>query len=403
MTCKPRQWNKFISLLSVSLGGTFSFGAICLHRGDETAYSKALMPFVSKYIDPEVAHDCCIFLTKHGLIRCRDNLSPAQSAKLNTTVFDMPFVNPIGVAAGFDKNSHATPKLSHYGLGFAEVGTVTPKPQEGNPKPRIFRIKEEAALINRCGFNNRGIDYVVENLQQYDSLGPMMVGLNLGKNKDTSHISEDYLLGLEKSKDLSAVNYYVINISSPNTPGLRDSQSKENLEKLLDDVLTKLSSLSIKKPLLIKVAPDLNDHQIKDIADVITKKRCGESKVSGLICTNTTTTRPNNLPERSPVASTPGGLSGQPLKDMSTKVISDFYRLTGGKVPIIGVGGVSSGQDAYDKIRAGASLVQLYTSLTFKGPPVVNKIKRELVELLEKDNLNSISEAVGLDHKKPRN
>lgn len=404
MSCKPRNINKFLSMMGVTLGGTLSFGVICLHRGDENFYSKILMPVVSKYVDPEFAHETCIFMTKHGLIKCHDKLDETKSAKLSTNVLNLNFSNPIGVAAGFDKNSHATPGLRHYGLGFAEVGTVTPRPQDGNAKKRIFRVPEENALINRCGFNNDGIDSVVSNLSQYDSFGPMLLGLNLGKNKDTDHISSDYLIGLEKAQNLESVDYFVINISSPNTPGLRDSQSKSNLEKLLDDVLAKMDSLQIKKPLLLKVAPDLTDNQIKDIADVITKKKCGNTKVNGIILTNTTISRPNSdggvVKTKTPANyDETGGLSGRPLRHMSTKVISDFYRLTSGKMPIIGVGGVFSGQDAYDKIKAGASLIQLYTGLTYEGPPIVNKIKRELVELLERDNLESISQAVGMDHK----
>lgn len=401
MSCKPRQLNKFISFLGISIGGGLSFASILIHRGDETFYSKFLMPFVSNFVDPELAHETCILLTKHKLIKCRDELKLEQAQKLQTKVFDMTFTNPVGVAAGFDKNAQAVAGLRHYGLGFAEVGTVTPRPQDGNPKKRIFRVLNEKALINRCGFNNHGIDATVETLTKLNTSKPMLVGLNLGKNKDTEHISSDYLVGIEKSQSLGTVDYLVINISSPNTPGLRDSQDKKNLEKLLDDVLRKMNDLSIKKPLLVKVAPDLNDAQIKDIAEVVMKKKCGTTKVNGIILTNTTISRPQDQgdADRLPVYAEAGGLSGPPLRDMSTKVIGKFYKLTKGQVPIIGVGGISSGQDAYDKIKAGASLVQLYTSLTYEGPPIVNKIKRELVELLDNDKLSSIGEAVGLDHR----
>lgn len=397
MSCKPRQINKFVSCLSIALGGTASFGAFCVLKGNERFYSNWLMPVISKYVDPELAHNVCIFMTKHKLIRCRDPLTHEQSARLESNVFNLKFNNPIGVSAGFDKNSQAVPGLNYYGLGFAEVGTVTPKPQEGNPKKRIFRATQDRALINRCGFNNKGIDYVVNSLSKHASFQPMLIGLNLGKNKDTDHISSDYLVGLEKSRDLTAIDYLVINISSPNTPGLRESQNKKNLEKLLDDVLAAMNKMSITKPLLVKIAPDLSDTDLKDIADVITSKRCGKSKVSGVILTNTTITRPNQNTDQ--VYRETGGLSGPPLKDMSTRIIREFYRLTNGNVPIIGVGGVSSGQDALEKIKAGASLIQLYTSLTYDGPPVVNRIKRELVALLEAEGINSISEAVGLDHK----
>lgn len=401
MTCKPRQLNKFFSLASVSLGGLLSFSAFSIYRGDETIYSKILMPFVSNYVDPETAHGMCLFLTKYKLIKCQDKLTPEQANKLKIKIFDLSFPNPIGLAAGFDKNSSAIDGLPYYGLGFAEVGTVTPRPQDGNPKRRIFRINEDKALINRCGFNNRGIDFVRKNLSGKQSLEPMIVGLNLGKNKDTDHLSSDYVIGLEKSKDIGLIDYIVINISSPNTPGLRDSQEKKKLESLLDDVLSSMNKLGITKPLLIKVAPDLSKEQIKDIADVIMKKSCQSTKVSGIILTNTTLTRPHGSSE--PSYQEFGGLSGKPLRDLSTQVISDFYKLTKGCLPIIGVGGVSSGQDAYEKIRAGASLVQLYTGLTYEGPPVVNKIKRELAELLERDKIESVSDAVGIDHRKKSN
>lgn len=402
MSCKPRTVNKFISFLGISLGGTLSFASVLIHRGDETFYSKALMPFISNYVDPEIAHDMCIFLTKHGLIRCRGSLKQEEEQKLLTRVFNLNFINPIGVAAGFDKNSQAVRGLRHYGLGFTEVGTVTPKPQDGNPKKRIFRILEDKALVNRCGFNNKGIDFVVNALSKLTTSKPMLVGLNLGKNKDTQHISSDYLIGLEKAQDLDTVDYLVINISSPNTPGLRDSQEKKNLDLLLTDVLTKMNSLSISKPLLVKVAPDLTDTQIKDIAELVTKKKCGDKKVSGIILTNTTISRPTSGDEmEAPHTnySESGGLSGPPLRDMSTEVIRKFYRLTKGQVPIVGVGGVSDGKDAYAKIKAGASLIQLYTGLTYQGPPVVERIKRELVELLDGDNLSTINEAVGRDHR----
>lgn len=400
MSCKPRQLNKFLSLLSVSLGGTLSFGAFCVNRGDENFYSNILMPLATRLLDPEVAHEACIFLTKHKLISCQDKLKQEQANKLKTKVFNLSFANPIGVAAGFDKNSDAVPGLNLYGLGFAEVGTVTPKPQAGNPKKRIFRFVEDKALINRCGFNNKGMDYVMNNLASHNSFHPMLLGLNIGKNKETEHISSDYTLGLEKARNITSIDYLVINISSPNTVGLRSLQDKRNLENLLDDVLTKMDSLSIDKPLLVKIAPDLTERQLQDVADVLIKKKCGSARVSGVILTNTTVSRPENCSSSgSNTYQEIGGLSGVPLRDMSTKVIRDFYRMTKGQIPIVGVGGVSSGQDAFDKIKAGASLIQLYTGLTFEGPPIVNKIKRELVELLERDKLSSITEAVGIDHR----
>lgn len=403
MSCKPRLFNKFISFAGVALGGAVTASCIGIYRGDEKLYSNILMPFVSRFIDPENAHELCILFTKYKLINCRDNLTPAQASLLRTKVFNLGFSNPIGLAAGFDKSSKAIEGLPYYGLGFAEVGTVTPMPQVGNPKKRIFRIRQDKALINRCGFNNEGIDFVTNRLStlKADTTHGMLVGLNLGKNKSTQHLTSDYLIGLEKSQDLDVVNYLVINISSPNTPGLRDTQDKRNLEVLVDDLLAKMEQLSIKKPLLVKVAPDLTDGQIKDIADIITSKRNGSSRISGIILTNTTISRPNcdKQPDSKTVYDEAGGLSGMPLRDMSTRTIGEFYKHIGDRVPIIGVGGISSGQDAYDKIKAGASLVQLYTGITYEGPPLINRIKRELVELLEKDKLSSVSDAVGLEHR----
>lgn len=397
MSCKPRHLNKFISLATVSLGGALSFGGFTIYKGDEDVYKNIIMPFCARFIDPEIAHEICIYLTKHKLIRCQDRLNWEQRNKLQVNIFDRSFSNPIGLAAGFDKNSKALVGLPHYGFGFAEVGTVTPKPQDGNPKKRIFRLVDTRALINRCGFNNDGIDEVTNRLKNIGKLNSMIVGLNLGKNKDSQHLSNDYLIGLEKSKDLELVDYLVINISSPNTPGLRDLQHVKQFESLLDDVLRKMDELGIKKPLLVKLAPDLTSNQLKELAHVIEEKKCGQSKVSGVILTNTTISRPSYIVDES--VHELGGLSGEPLRDSSTSMIRDFYQLTKGRVPIIGVGGVSSGRDAYEKIKAGASLIQLYTGLVYEGPPIVNKIKRELVDLLEQNNHDSISQIVGLDHR----
>lgn len=401
MSCKPRQISKFLSLGAVSLGGAFSFSAINLIRGDETFYGKFLMPLVSRFLDPELAHEACLYMTRCKLIRCQESVKEDRAQLLKTTVLGLNFKNPIGISAGFDKNAEALPGIHLYGVGFTEVGTVTPRPQDGNPKKRIFRIPQEKALINRCGFNNKGIDNVVERISQVESNPDMIVGVNLGKNKDTGNLSSDYLLGLDKIKDLENIDYIVINISSPNTPGLRIVQDKSYLGEFVQDILNKLNQDKIDKPLLLKFAPDLTESQIKDISKILLNKTSGKRKVDGIIITNTTISRPEpsdaNEAYRD-LYSESGGLSGQPLRALSTKIIGKFYQHTNGKIPIIGVGGVSCGQDAYDKIRAGASLIQLYTSLTYEGPPVINKVKRELVELLERDNIKSISDAVGLDH-----
>ncbi|KAG9511047.1 Dihydroorotate dehydrogenase (quinone), mitochondrial, partial [Fragariocoptes setiger] len=406
MSCKPRL-NKFGSLLGVTVGGVATFAGICAHRGDEKFYSKILMPFMSKFVDPELAHNICIFFTKHKLIRCQNSLSEERELSLRTPVLNMMFTNPVGLAAGFDKNCHAAPGLIYYGLGFAEIGTVTPKPQPGNPKKRIFRIPEGRALINRCGFNNVGIEQVKKNLHEMESCKPMILGLNIGKNKDTDDMFSDFILGIENTKDLDMIDYLVVNVSSPNTPGLRATQEKANLEILIDRILTTKSKMKIDKPLFLKIAPDITEQQRRDIAKLITNKTVAGLRVDGLIISNTTITRPLDVispgsPSEKIFLTERGGLSGPPLAEMSNRVISDFYKLTNGQVPIIGVGGISNGNDAYEKIKAGASLVQIYTSLTYDGPPVVNRIKRELAELLARDGFVTLSEAIGVNHRNQR-
>lgn len=362
------------------------------------------MPTVCRLVEEERAHSIALYMTKHKLFRCIDPTTSVQKSILKTRVFDSDFANPIGIAAGFDKNSDAVSGIIHYGVGFTEIGTVTPLAQDGNPKKRIFRIIEDRALINRLGFNNKGMNYVKDNLSKHTTFKPMIVGLNIGKNKDTRDISSDFLKGLEAAKDLNNIDYLVVNISSPNTPGLRDTQHKENLQLLLNHVVAKMDELSIEKPLLVKIAPDITISEIKDIAEVVMEKNKSGKKISGLILTNTTISRPepnenSTIKGTSNLYQETGGLSGRPLNDMSTKVIGQFYKITNGQIPIIGVGGVSSGKDAYEKIKAGASLIQLYTALVYEGPPIVNRIKLELAELLEKDGFTSVSQAVGLNHK----
>lgn len=303
--------------------------------------------------------------------------------------------NPIGLAAGFDKNAEAVPGLNEIGFGFIEVGSVTPEPQPGNEKPRVFRLVEDSAIINRYGFNSDGLAKVQERLKILRSANDFsgVLGVNLGKNKTSETPVEDYKRGIHALGPYC--DYLVVNISSPNTPGLRSMQSKRELEELLKECVLERDRLPKRVPLLLKIAPDLNESELKDIANVIQKK---STKIDALIVSNTTIARPESL--TSGDAKEVGGLSGAPIKDMSTKVIGQMYKLTKGQVPIIGVGGVATGQDAYEKILQGASAIQLYTAMAFHGPPVVNRIKSELSELLEQNNFKNVQDAVGKADKK---
>ncbi|KAM9861328.1 dihydroorotate dehydrogenase (quinone), mitochondrial isoform 2-T2 [Aulostomus maculatus] len=343
----------------------------------------------------ETAHLLAVKMIGWGLVPLNRYQDPAS---LEVNVLGLKFRNPVGMAAGFDKHGEAVDGLYKMGFGFVEVGTITPKPQEGNPKPRVFRLSADHAVINRYGFNSCGLVEAQQRLkarepaQQEKSKAGLPLGINLGKNKLSQDASVDYSEGMRVLGPLA--DYLVVNVSSPNTPGLRDLQGKAELRQLLLAVLKERDALprERKPPVLVKIAPDLTTQDRQDIADIVT-----ELGVDGLMVSNTTVSRPEML--RDPQKSEVGGLSGQPMKDLSTSVVSDMYKLTRGKVTIVGIGGVASGQDAMDKIRAGASLVQLYTALTYQGPPVVTKIKRELEQLLKEQGFSCVSEAVGADHR----
>eukprot|EP00177_Eucheuma_denticulatum_P004588 GFKZ01008350.1.p1 GENE.GFKZ01008350.1~~GFKZ01008350.1.p1 ORF type:complete len:462 (-),score=63.49 GFKZ01008350.1:1667-2992(-) len=355
---------------------------------------------VGRYIrrlDPERAHNLAILLAKYRLARPQLPFLPPSydPPRLASTVWGMRFANPIGLAAGFDKHAEAMPGLFAMGFGFVEVGSVTPRPQPGNPRPRVFRLVEDAAVINRYGFNSHGADVVRDRLYRYDYGGAEtnrmgILGVNLGKNKDTAEEDAvlDYIEGMWKMGELA--EYIVINVSSPNTPGLRRLQGEERLRRLLVPILQVRDELVYRPPVLVKIAPDLNDEEMAEIAKVVL-----ELQVDGLVVCNTTLKR-DKL--KSKWRDEVGGVSGRPLRERSTEVVRHMYRLTGGKVPIVGVGGVESGSDAYEKIRAGASLVQLYTALTYHGPWLVTRIKAELNELLRQDGYERLEDAIGVDH-----
>ncbi|XP_011500179.1 PREDICTED: dihydroorotate dehydrogenase (quinone), mitochondrial, partial [Ceratosolen solmsi marchali] len=307
-------------------------------------------------------------------------------------LWGLQFENPLGMAAGFDKHGEAIKGLHKMGFGFVEIGSVTPKPQSGNPKPRVFRLTEDRAIINRYGFNSDGHEVVHSRLQDLKSSGFQgIIGVNLGKNKNSNNPNVDFIEGISKFSDVA--DYFVINVSSPNTPGLRSLQNRLKLEELLTVVNEMRSTLPKRPPLLLKIAPDLSNQEQKDIAEIVQKS---ETNVDGIIISNTTLRRinlSNNLKKES------GGLSGAPIAELSTIMIANMYQLTNGKIPIVGVGGVFNGADAYAKIKAGASLVQIYTSFAYHGPPIIAKIKSELSELLLKDGYQSVAEAVGTNAK----
>ncbi len=353
-----------------------------------SGFYSLLWPFISR-LDPETAHGLAITALKHGLV---PGCPSAQVSRLRQRLWGLDFENPVGLAAGFDKNAEVAEAMLGQGFGFVEVGTVTPKPQPGNPKPRLFRLVRERAVINRLGFNGAGLEVVLNAMpSQSRRSGP--VGVNLGKNKTSDDASADYTAGVRAFAGLA--DYLVVNVSSPNTPGLRALQSRDQLAALLDAVLAARVEAAPDNPppLLLKVAPDLTEDDKQDIAAVALEKN-----LDGLISTNTTIDRPTGLQGRHHGET--GGLSGRPLLESSARVLADFYRLCEGRMTLIGVGGVSSGADAYAKIRAGASLVQLYTALVYEGPGLIRHINRDLSRLLERDGFANVSDAVGADHRR---
>lgn len=312
--------------------------------------------------------------------------SQADDPRLAISLFGLSFPNPVGLAAGYDKDAEAFAPLARFGFGFVECGTVTPLPQKGNPKPRLFRLTEDLAVINRMGFNNEGLEAFAARLAARK--GTQIVGANIGANKDAKDRVADYRRGFARLAGLS--DYITVNISSPNTPGLRGLQDKDSLRELLSALAEDRARANISIPLLLKIAPDLDMVALDDIAGVLR-----EISIDGLIVSNTTLARPASL--KSPHAKEQGGLSGAPLFRPSTEILKQMRKRLGTRLPLVGVGGIASGADAYAKIRGGASLVQLYSALVYEGPGLVARIKRELISLLERDGFANVSEAVGAD------
>jgi len=340
-----------------------------------------IRPFLFN-LDPETAHDLAIKTLKFNPLPSKV-FEVEDEQMLKIELLGKNFPNPVGLAAGFDKSAEAYNSLLKLGFGFVEVGTVTPLKQFGNPKPRIFRLEGDGALINRLGFNNDGMEIIKNRIKSDGKKG--VLGINIGPNKDTKDQKNDFCLGLKNFFDIA--DYITINISSPNTEGLRDFHDQEKLKDLL------LALNKIKKenkthiPLLLKVSPDIQDNHISGIIDVATK-----SDISAIIITNTTDGNRDNLKSE---IKEEGGLSGEPLQQISTNMIKKFYKKLNGKIPIIGVGGVNSGKSAYEKIVAGASLLQLYTGFVYRGPSAAKDIKKELIQILKAEGLNNIKEAIG--------
>lgn len=300
-----------------------------------------------------------------------------DNPKLKKTVFGLEFKNPVGLAAGFDKNASMYNDLAYCGFGFIEIGTITPKAQPGNDKPRLFRLKEDGGIINRMGFNNDGVEIAIENLKKNNT--SILIGGNIGKNKVTpnENATDDYVYSFNKLFDY--VDYFVVNVSSPNTPNLRELQEKEPLKQLLVSIQEQNALKVSKKPILLKIAPDLTDEQLDDIIEIIE-----EIKLDGVIATNTTISRDNLKTSKEIVDEIgAGGLSGKPVKNRSTEVIKYLATKSNKSFPIIGVGGIHSAEDAIEKLEAGADLIQLYTGFIYEGPALVKKINKAILKKLK--------------------
>ena len=339
-----------------------------------------LRPLIFKF-SPEVAHSLAIKALKLNNIPYS---KPKDNHILETTFCEKKLSSPIGVAAGFDKNAEVYNPLFNLGFGFVEVGTITPKPQFGNPKPRVFRLEEDEALINRLGFNNSGSEQISQTIKENNKKG--FLGINIGPNKDSTNRIDDYLICFRKFYNLA--DYITINISSPNTENLRDFHKQDELNSLIDKLKNEKKELNSNIPLAIKVSPDLNDDQINEVSKIIM-----EQEIGIIIVSNTTDKNRENLKNINKLEK--GGLSGKPIEKISNEAISKFYKILKDKTKIIGVGGVSNGQDAFEKIISGATLVQLYTGMVYRGPRIASKISEELIDLLKNKGFKNVSEAIG--------
>jgi len=339
-----------------------------------------IRPFIFK-LDPELAHDLAIKALKTNLIV---NDKKKNESTLKTQLFGKNIPNPIGIAAGFDKNAEVYNPLFKLGFGFVEVGTVTPLSQYGNPKPRVFRLEEDYALINRLGFNNNGADDARSRIIKKKPIG--VLGVNIGPNWNSENKIEDYLNCLKKFHDIA--DYITINISSPNTENLRDFHNNEELKNLLERIHNETEKLESNIPIAIKISPDINQKKVEDICRTIL-----DYSIKAVIVSNTTDGNRDSLKNHKKFQK--GGLSGKPLNEISNKLINNFYKILNDKIDIIGVGGVDSGESAYQKFIHGAKFVQLYTGMVFQGPKIVSKISDELNNILETNNVKKLSDIIG--------
>ena len=334
-------------------------------------------------LDPETAHNLAIKSLKFNFVPNiieEDKNNPLFKTKL----FEKDLDNPIGMAAGFDKNAEVYNSLFKLGFGFVEVGTITPLKQYGNPKPRVFRLVEDEALINRLGFNNLGAKNILERINRNNPKG--LLGINIGPNKDTQEKMSDYIECLKTFNDVA--DYITINISSPNTENLRSFHNQKKLDELLQTLDKEKKNLNSKTPIVVKISPDINGEEIEKISEVLLS-----NNIEAVIISNTSDSTRNDL--KNIQGHQKGGLSGKPIELKSTELVRKFYKILNGKIKIIGVGGVDSGRSAYEKFIAGANFVQLYTGMVFRGPNIVNLIKKELKELLLKDGVKNFSEIIG--------
>jgi dihydroorotate dehydrogenase len=349
------------------------------------AFYSLLRPLLFTF-PPERAHRLGIHALRLGLTP----RSPFHDARLHVNLAGLSLPNPLGLAAGFDKNAEAFAGALRAGFGWVEIGTVTPRPQPGNPRPRLFRLVPEEAVINRLGFNNDGVEVATQRLAMRKTGG--VVGGNIGKNKDSADAAADYVAAARALYPL--VDYLTVNISSPNTPGLRDLQAATALERLMTALYALRSQFTLtgaaRKPIFVKLSPDNDAETLRDIASLALAMKC-----DGLIISNTTIAREEIAHAR--LAAEAGGLSGKPLFARSTEVLKHIYRLTEGKIPLIGVGGIASAEDACQKIRAGATAIQLYTALIYQGFGLVEKINRGIVAQMEREGISSLAALIGKD------
>ncbi len=333
-------------------------------------------------LDPEFAHNLAIKALKYNYIP--NNKIPANSL-LETEIFGKKISNPIGLAAGFDKDAEVYNSFYKLGFGFVEVGTITPLKQYGNPKPRVFRLEEDEALINRLGFNNSGVNKVSSRIKSNPPNG--LFGINIGPNKDTKNRVEDYLIGLRKFYNLA--DYLTVNISSPNTENLRSFHNSNELSELLSEIEKEKKILKSNIPIIVKISPDIHDNDVEKISELLLKYN-----ISSVIISNSTDSSRENLKNINKLEK--GGLSGKPLEVKSNLLINKFFKILRSKIKIIGVGGVDSGKSAYEKIINGANLVQLYTGMVYQGPNIAYKITKELIEITKNHSVKNISELVGI-------